>query len=104
MQAATASVVAQSPDGRSGTIADMTLKAQKVLREALNLPPKARADIAGTLLRSLDQDDDPGVESAWAAEVERRIHDVDSGRVKLVPWTQVRRRLQTTLRRGRSKA
>ena len=82
----------------------MTLKTRKVLREALNLPPKARADIAGTLLRSLDDDDDPGVESAWAAEVERRIHDVDCGRVRLVPWTQVRRRVQATLRRGRSKA
>jgi putative addiction module component (TIGR02574 family) len=82
----------------------MTLKAQRVLREALNLPPRARADIAGTLLRSLDQSEDPGVESAWEAEVERRIHDVDSGRVKLVPWTQVRRRLQTALRRGRAKA
>lgn len=104
MHLATASVVALLPDSRSDNIADMMLKARKVLREALDLPPKARADIAGTLLRSLDRDDDPGVESAWAAEVERRIHDVDSGRVKLVPWTQVRRRLQTTLRRGRSKA
>jgi putative addiction module component (TIGR02574 family) len=83
---------------------DMTLKAQRLLREALNLPPKARADIAGTLLGSLDQGEDPGVESAWEAEVERRIHDVDSGRVKLVPWAQVRRRLRTTLRRGRAKA
>lgn len=82
----------------------MTLRAQKVLREALSLPPRARADIAGTLLRSLDQGDDPGVERAWEAEVERRIHDVDSGRVKLVPWTQVRRRLRVALRRGRSKS
>jgi putative addiction module component (TIGR02574 family) len=81
----------------------MTLRAQKLLREVLNLPPKARADIAGTLLRSLDQGEDPGVESAWEAEVERRVRDVDSGRVRLVPWAQARRRLRTTLKRGRAK-
>jgi putative addiction module component (TIGR02574 family) len=73
------------------------------LREALQLPPKARADIAGTLLRSLDSREDPNVEEAWAAEVDRRVAEVDSGKVKLIPWERARRRLRATIRNARAK-
>jgi putative addiction module component (TIGR02574 family) len=80
----------------------MSSKAQQVLREALRLPPKARADIAGTLLHSLDTQD-ADVEAAWNAELERRIKQVENGEVKLVPWDQSRRRLRAALKRGRKK-
>jgi putative addiction module component (TIGR02574 family) len=69
----------------------MSLTAPQVLRQALSLPPKARADIAGVLLRSLDEREDRGVEAAWTAEVQRRLAEVDSGKVKLVPWSEVLR-------------
>ena len=81
----------------------MSPRTQQVLREALQLPPKARADIAGTLLRSLDSREDPDVEEAWATEVERRVAEVDSGKVKLVSWDRVRRRLRSGLRGDRTK-
>ncbi len=74
-----------------------------MLRETLQLPPKARADIAGALLRSLDSSEDPSVEEAWAAEVDRRVAEVDSGKVRLVSWDRVRRRLRSGLRGGRAK-
>lgn len=77
----------------------MSPKAQQVLREALALSPRARADIAGTLLRSLDVEDDPEIEKAWAREVERRLKEIESGKVKLVPWAQVGRRLRAGLGR-----
>ena len=75
----------------------MTAKAAQVLREALRLPAGSRADIAGTLLESLDQPADKGVEAAWAREIERRIRDVESGKVKLVAWSGVRRGLRKRL-------
>ncbi len=75
----------------------MTAKAARVLQDALQLPPKTRADIAGTLLESLDAPADKGVEEAWAKEIERRIREVESGRVKLVPWSEVRRGLRKRL-------
>jgi putative addiction module component (TIGR02574 family) len=87
----------------SATIPSMRSKAQQVLRSALALSPKARADIAGTLLRSLDATEDTDVEAAWAAEIERRLRQIDSGRAKLVPWEQVRRRLDAVASRGRKK-
>ena len=45
------------------------------------------------LLEGLPEEPDPGVEAAWAEEVERRIREVDSGEVKLIPWEQVRAEL-----------
>ena len=71
----------------------MKRDAADLLREALELPPEARASLAGSLLDSLDEDVDEGVEAAWDAEITRRIREIDDGKVKLVPWAEVRRRL-----------
>ncbi len=67
------------------------------------LPPKARADIAGTLLRSLDDNEETGVDAAWAVEVEDRLREIESGRARLIPWQRVRRRLDSAVSRGRKK-
>lgn len=76
----------------------MTVKAQRVLQEALQLPVKARVDLAGRLLHSLDDPPDEGVEEAWAAEIARRMREVETGKVKLVPWSRVRRELRQKVR------
>jgi putative addiction module component (TIGR02574 family) len=47
--------------------------------EALELPPSDRARLVERLIASLDAD--PDVEDAWAAEVERRHQEVESGAV-----------------------
>ena len=66
---------------------------QKVLKEALGLPPAARAALAGHLLDSLDDSIDEDAESAWGKEIERRIDEIDRGRVKTVPWSVARRQI-----------
>lgn len=75
----------------------MTRKAEELLEEALSLTIEDRADLAASLLESLDGPDDPDVEEAWAQEVERRIRDAESGKVKLLPWAEARHRLRQTL-------
>ena len=71
----------------------MSAKAKKVLQEALRLPPEARAAIAGSLLDSLDNVIDEDAESEWEKEVARRLQELNSGKVKLVPWSEARRRI-----------
>jgi toxin ParE1/3/4 len=44
-----------------------------VLADALRLDDEARAELAAELLASLDGPADPDAESAWDAEIERRI-------------------------------
>ncbi len=64
-----------------------------LLKEALKLPPEARAALAGSLLDSLDQEVDEDAEAAWHAEIDRRLRELDSGTVKPIPWSQARRRI-----------
>ena len=65
----------------------------RLLQEALQLPPEARAALAASLLDSLDPEVGEDAESAWQAEIDRRLRELDSGRVKPVPWSEARRRI-----------
>jgi len=77
----------------------MKSKANRILDEALSLPESTRAELAGKLFDSLDtREADSGWEKAWAAEIERRIKDIDSGNAKLIPWSQVRRDILSSRR------
>jgi len=51
--------------------------------EALKLTSGERAAFAQLLLASLDEDAE--IEEAWAAEVERRIAEIENGDVQLIP-------------------
>ena len=64
--------------------------AATILDTALRLPPQARAEIALRLVESLDVGpDDDDAEAAWAAEVARRIDDLDQGRASTTPAAEV---------------
>ena len=65
----------------------------ELLKEALKLPPAARAALAGSLIDSLDQEVDEGAEAEWEAEIERRLAELNSGRVMPIPWAEARRRI-----------
>ena len=64
-----------------------------ILKEALRLPPEARAALAGSLLDSLDEPLDLDAESAWEAEIASRIREIDDGKVTLIPWAEARARI-----------
>ena len=64
-----------------------------VWKKASELSEKDRADLAGLLIESLEGPPDPGVEEAWALEIEKRVAELDAGTVKSIPWEQVRQRL-----------
>jgi putative addiction module component (TIGR02574 family) len=71
----------------------MKRNAAELLRDALELPPEARASLAGSLIDSLDDEVDEGVAAAWDTEIARRLQELNEGKVQLVPWAEVRRRL-----------
>jgi putative addiction module component (TIGR02574 family) len=74
----------------------MARDAAEVLKEALALPPEARAALIGPLLDSLDPDVSEDAEECWRKEIANRLQEIDSGAVKLVPWDEARRRLHNT--------
>jgi hypothetical protein len=62
-----------------------------LIREALELPPEARAALAGILIESLDEQVDAGAEAAWIEEIARRARELDQGLVEGVPWSKAQR-------------
>jgi len=75
--------------------------ADDLLAEVLNLPAEARARMVRVLIDSLDAGEEEGVEDAWAAEIERRVEELDSGRAKLVDWETVRAELRRAVQNAR---
>ncbi len=63
--------------------------------EALKLTPEERAHLADRLLASLSEDAE--IEEAWAAEVERRVAEIEAGRVTVVPAVEAIARARTAL-------
>jgi len=63
----------------------VTANTQKLLEEAMALPVNDRAELAAQLLATLD-DAEADVESAWAAEIERRAADARRNPNDDVDW------------------
>jgi hypothetical protein len=61
----------------------MSTTAEKVMMEAMGLPPTLRAFVAEKLIESLDAADSPPLSAKWRREVRRRCAEVDRGSVKL---------------------
>ncbi len=68
------------------------MEAGELLKRALTLPDKERAELASSLIDSLDPTVDADAEMAWQEEIARRLEEVESGRVKTTSWDEVRRK------------
>jgi len=75
----------------------MTQEVAELLKRALALPVEARAALAGSLLDSLDVTVDASAEEEWNQEIARRIRELDSGKVKPIPWAEARRQVSDIL-------
>ena len=64
--------------------------------EALRLSATERARLVERLIASLDAD--PEIEEAWAAEVERRHAEIESGAVRPLPGPETLSKLKTEFR------
>jgi putative addiction module component (TIGR02574 family) len=76
----------------------MLREAADLLREALSLPQEQRAALIDSLLESLDSHVDEDAEEAWRQEIYRRLQQIDSGAVQLIPWEDAERRLRAKFR------
>ncbi len=75
----------------------MTQEVSDLLKKVLALPAEARAALAGSLLESLEDTLDAGAEEEWNQEIARRIAELDSGKVKPIPWAEARRQISAIL-------
>lgn len=76
----------------------MSDPARQLESEALKLPAKDRARLAERLIASLDPEPEEGAEEAWAREIERRVEELWTGKVRTRPAEDVLREIRSKLR------
>ncbi len=67
----------------------MSSKGTEVLKEALSLTPAERAEIAESLLSSLDLPSQEGIDALWGKEAEERVDAFDRGEIQAISARQV---------------
>jgi putative addiction module component (TIGR02574 family) len=67
----------------------VSIAADKVVDEALELPAEARIGLVERILASLNLPTRPEIDRLWAEEAERRVGEIDRGEVELVPGEDV---------------
>jgi putative addiction module component (TIGR02574 family) len=71
-----------------------------LLEKALTLTEEERAELAGSLLQSLDQSIDEDAETARQKEVLRRVDELNCGQATTIPWDEVQRKISNRFRDG----
>jgi putative addiction module component (TIGR02574 family) len=67
----------------------MSVVAKKIVDEVLLLPTDARVSLVEQLLASLNLPTQPEVDRLWTKEAERRIAQIEKGKVRLIPGEKV---------------
>jgi putative addiction module component (TIGR02574 family) len=76
----------------------MSPNAQRLLEEARQLPPDERDWLAECLLIKDENVSAAELESAWGEEIKRRLGEIDSGKVKMIPGEEVLARMDARLK------
>lgn len=74
----------------------MTGATKKIFDDAIELPANERRALGEALIQSATEQAE--IDDAWRDEVLRRIEEMRSGKVEMVPFVAVRRRTRDALR------
>ena len=75
----------------------MSRSAAEILEDARQLPPAEVDWLIESLLIKGDGGAEPEIEAAWDSEIKRRLDEIDSGAVKMIPGEQVRAEILAAL-------
>jgi putative addiction module component (TIGR02574 family) len=75
----------------------MSTDAETLYQAALKLSDDERYYLASRLMESVEGERDPDYEEAWAAEIARRVEEIDNGTAKMFSWEEVRAQLREGL-------
>lgn len=70
---------------------------EEVTKEAMDLPPRQRLELASVLLESAEAAPDPDAEAVWDSEIRDRIREIDEGRVTGIDYADVMREAERRL-------
>src|SRR5208282_3959325 len=70
----------------------------QIVEETRHWPPEQVGELVGRLTEDLHASD-PDTETAWKTEIDRRIEEIQSGRVQAIPAEEVSARIRKILGR-----
>lgn len=73
--------------------------ADELYERVLDLPVGERLSLAAKLIDSVEGPEDPEWSSAWAAELDRRMAQVEAGEAELEDWQTVKASVLADLHR-----
>jgi putative addiction module component (TIGR02574 family) len=74
------------------------LTLEQIVEEARHWPPEKVGELVGRLTEDLHTGD-PETEAAWRSEVDRRIQEIQSGKVQGIPGKEVSARIRKIIGR-----
>jgi len=69
-------------------ITTVPLTLEQIVEETRHWPPEKVGELVGRLTEDLHTSD-PEIEAAWKTEVDRRIEEIQSGKVRGIPGEEV---------------
>jgi putative addiction module component (TIGR02574 family) len=75
----------------------MSPSAQRILEEALQLPPDELDWLVESLLIKDKSESEAQIEAAWDVEIKRRLDEIDSGAVEMIPLEEVLARMDARI-------
>lgn len=82
----------------------MSATLEQVTEEVRELSLPDRKELLARLIRDLEPEENLSpaeIEAAWDQEISRRVEEIDSGKVKLIPAEEVFARIQARLDEAR---
>ena len=77
----------------------MEIDFDEILRAALALRPEERAMLADDMLQSLDDPDQERIDALWAEEAERRMREIEEGKVEPINGELAMQKLRSRRKR-----
>lgn len=76
----------------------MPMTLDEIVEETRHWPPEKVGELVGRLTEDLHTSD-PEIEAAWKTEIDRRIEEIQSGKVNGIPAEEVSARIRKILKR-----
>lgn len=73
-----------NPNAKPRTINTVPMTLDQIIEEARHWPPEKVGELVGRLSEGLHASD-PETEAAWKSEVDRRVEEIQTGKVQGIP-------------------
>jgi putative addiction module component (TIGR02574 family) len=77
----------------------MPITLDEIVEETREMPAEVVAELVDRIMVARHGGIEPSVAAAWKTETDRRIEEIQSGKVKGIPAKEVSARIRKTLRR-----